>query len=486
MLVVILVKQLLGIGLLCSHNLIHSADITGFFLLGKRAVCAGSEFLCGSVVFALCADPRPAVDLDQSKVIAVSQNIAAHKQSRIILQSEKVGESGENINSGTRLVHNDRLGHGCAPEQEAVAVKIKVIADAVLRNVVESGEITVAEGIGIMILSNSKYGVFQFARFFKRLNQNLQHQLNFILAGVISLNALRLTQESFRQILFVTACHGVAAEGVVGVTADAHIIRVERMIKVYIILGADLCHFLVRARPAVILEGKAVIGGFPGVTEIRVRLVASVVCIRIVVISQRGVTELFKLIAQGQRLVFGTAQLQAVGCGVEVAGHTGIFTGCGTSAPHGIVEVFENKALGGHLVKRRSKLRINDLIREAFQCDKDKILSLEHARVLALLRGLNRLEILVHIFQRCRAGVFRSLVKVNVHHIVAVLDFLFAFALVVFFSGKNGCRRIVVVKCFLRRTEHQLLNVKTRGIEYAVILKTGIKVILKICIVIIR
>ena len=401
MLVVILVKQLLGIGLLCSHNLIHSADITGFFLLGKRAVCAGSEFLCGSVVFALCADPRPAVDLDQSKVIAVSQNIAAHKQSRIILQSEKVGESGENINSGTRLVHNDRLGHGCAPEQEAVAVKIKVIADAVLRNVVESGEITVAEGIGIMILSNSKYGVFQFARFFKRLNQNLQHQLNFILAGVISLNALRLTQESFRQILFVTACHGVAAEGVVGVTADAHIIRVERMIKVYIILGADLCHFLVRARPAVILEGKAVIGGFPGVTEIRVRLVASVVCIRIVVISQRGIAQLFKLVAQSKRLVLGAAQFKAVGGGIEIACHTGIFAGCCTSAPDRVIEVFEDKALCRHLVKRGCKLGVYNLVGEALKRDEYEILILEHTRILVLLRGLNSLEVIVHIFELC-------------------------------------------------------------------------------------
>ena len=127
--VVILVKQLLGVGLFCPDDVVHGFDIFGFFLVGEGTAGARGKFLFSGVVLSLRADPRPSVDLQQGKMIAVSHDIAAHEDSRIVCKPEQIGKSGKNVDGGTRLIHNDGFLHGCAQKDKAVQVKVKIIAD---------------------------------------------------------------------------------------------------------------------------------------------------------------------------------------------------------------------------------------------------------------------------------------------------------------------------------------------------------------------
>ena len=215
---------------------------------------------------------------------------------------------------------------------------------------------------------------------------------------------------------------------VAAVTADGHVVGVERRTVLHIVVDilpdGVLHHLQIGVRPCAVL-GELQAAALPliVIAQIGVRLVAVVVVVDIVVVGGGVVAQSAELIAQceGHTVVRGgvEADIAVDPCGNQ-AGHHCVFAARGGLSPRGLVEVAAHEALVRQAVERGCQLLADEPRGERLGREQNEILALKHAGVLVFSGGRQAAEVAGHIGHGRGGCVLGKGGKVDVHAVFAV------------------------------------------------------------------
>ena len=184
----------------------------------------------------------------QGCIIILSKNVMSGHQTGIIFQSEEIAQSRIDVNGGTGGIHSNRLFHAAAPQNQRVAV-----AGNVQLAVLRAAELLVVicfvshQRVGIVVCCETDHGIIGNPSLLQLLHKIFQRIFQFQISGNVALHRLRGIGIGCFCRFSVLSCHGIRAPAPVGVSADSHIIGMERCavfdIIVYIAGNRQFHHF---------------------------------------------------------------------------------------------------------------------------------------------------------------------------------------------------------------------------------------------------
>ena len=375
-----------------------------FFITGVVDDLVGNEALVGH----------------HSQAVAVGQDIAAGIQAGIVLEAEQVQQGRQHIGVAAGLVDGDGLHRGVPDDQIALVALHAAPLDAVADHALPLG---VGQTVGEVVGGQSDDGFIQLTGLVQTLNQILKRPVKLDVGGKIcSCGSAHI--QVFHQLL-VLFHHGVvAAETVVVVTGNRHVVGVEPLI-VDVIVHSLLHHHQVGFRPAA--QTADLILAFKYIADVGVGLVTLVIGGGVVVVGTGGQT--LGVEPVGNVHVHGvldgiheTAVTLGLGDIRHQTGQAGILTVGGVGGEGGPV-VSEVKTAVGQLVQGGGQLRVDALGREGLGGDEDQVVALEHAGILIFLGGLYGSQIIIDLLGGLVGLCFGQCCEIQAgDHIVAVLD----------------------------------------------------------------
>ena len=345
--------------------------------------------------------------------LRIREDIAAGQHTRIVLQSEKVGNGRQNIDAAAQLIHLDRLHARIVNYQRAFVypdVAVKLAARKL-------GHRASAERVGIVVGGDHYDCVLRNASRLKLLHKLFKRVFQLEISGDIRLGLVGIIK--FRHGLTVFCGHIVVTEVVIHVSADGHIVGVERR-SVNIFAYRRRKHLAVRFRPAVAYL-QPVADALVGIAHVRVRPVAVIEIVGVIVIGDAVISERRELIAKHERQIIFGGLRKAPASGLrDQPLAVCVFTVGGGDSPERRIVVIEAEALAAHFVQQRRHLRVYRILREALRRDEHKVFPTEYAGVRVLfsrrLGGKHAVQPAALIVRL----ILGERVKIDVDHVVFV------------------------------------------------------------------
>ncbi len=279
-----------------------------------------------------------------------------------------------------------------------------------------------------MIGGKADDGIIGNARILQLLHQVFQGIFQLQIGGDITLYRLGGIRVGGLGHFSVLGGHGIRAPAPVGVTADGHVIGVERRfvfdIIVDVVRNRQFHHLQIRVGPVLPIDGQiqTIAQSVEIITQIGMSQISIVVRVGIVVVGQGRISQRPELVAQCKRHVVVGADIKAqvvIDPGGDDAGHGGKFTAGGGLSPAGLVIIVENKTFVGQLIEGRRQFLTDYIGTKGFRSDLDQILARKHAGVFIFPAGSDAAEILIHLLHGLLIGQRGSSGKIQIHLVVA-------------------------------------------------------------------
>ena len=241
-----------------------------------------------------------------------------------------------------------------------------------------------AQTVGIVVGGQHDDGVFQHACLLQPLQQKLHCPVQLDLAGKVSAHRLAVRQLLDQGAVFCG--DGVVAfvKGIGQMSRNRHVIHMERLLRDKIRRG-NVDHLYIGFRP-LLRDLQTVSDRLEDIAEIRVGLVAVIICIGMIVEGISAVALPLELLHHRQRHGVFRSVVEAPCTRLwDRACQIDIFAVRGRNAPVGSIKFRKLHSLRLHSVQGRCQLRVDRQIRKALCGNKDQVAAREHARFFIFL-----------------------------------------------------------------------------------------------------
>ena len=256
----------------------------------------------------------PVVPQVEHERLRIGEHVTSRQKPAIPLGSEEVRQRRKDIDGAYRIIYNDRIHllQAAAPKDQAVVVTLQVVGYGIAIQFGQQRHLTqrrvVIQSVWEMIRRDTDHGLIRDTCLLQLIDEVGQCRLKLQVTCDIRLYILRI-----RQVLHLIPMlpgHGVGVVAVRGVSADGHVVNVERLL-VDVLRECTFHHFQVTLRPAAAdVSLRAVSDTFETIAVAQVHMCQITAVIRVIV-----VVEHLSIVAQPVKLT-SHGEIVVVACGL--------------------------------------------------------------------------------------------------------------------------------------------------------------------------